>query len=485
MTRTGDQIKSEIRRLVTEFCELEHGHYLPDSGAKAFAPGSTPVPYARRVFGAEEMTAAIDALLDFRLTLGEEAEALERELAVRLGAAYSVVVNSGSSANLLALAALASPRQAAPRRLGRGDEVITCAAAFPTTVAPIVQQGAVPVFIDNDPATGNADVSQLEAAYAEGRTKAVMLAHTLGNPFNVSEVVRFCTDRGLWLIEDNCDALGSRYSVPQGHALHHGGDGRSGRPTGAWGDMSTQSFYAAHHVTMGEGGAVNIRRDSDLRRLVAGLRDWGRDCWCATGRDDACGRRFGMQFGELPAGYDHKFVFSHLGYNLKPLDIQAAVGRRQLRRLPEFVRLRQRNWIHLRRGLDDLAEHFEFALPTHAERWNGDGFDWDASGCRVECSWFGFLMRVRPGAPFSNIDLARHLDARRIGCRMFLGGNLVRQPAFVELVGKDPQAYRVVGSLAGADRLMEEGLFIGTYPGLTIAMLDFVIEAVHDFVQRR
>lgn len=484
MAKTSGQIKREIQRLVSEYCELEHGKYGPQSEKEKFVPGTTPVPYARRVFETEEMSAAIETLLDFRLTLGDKADSLQQELADWLGVGHSVLVNSGSSANLLALTALASPGTPETCRIRRGDEVITCAAGFPTTVTPVIQNGAVPVFIDNNPITGNAETSMLEAAYAPGRTKAVLLAHALGNPFNLSEVVLFCAERELMLIEDNCDALGCTYSVPRGHALHRGDQEFFTRPTGAWGDMSTQSFYAAHHITMGEGGAVNIKDNPVLASVVGSLRDWGRDCWCATGEDNACGTRFGSRFGQLPAGYDHKFVFSRLGYNLKPLDIQAAIGSKQLKRLTGFTRLRKENWLHLRKGLAELQEYFVFSLPTHATRWNGDGFDWDQSGCRTECSWFGFLVMVRPGAPFNNTNLARHLDSKNIGNRMFLGGNLTRQPAFIDLIEEDQKAFRTVGPLTGADRLMNEGLFVGTYPGLTTEVLDYVIETINDFVRQ-
>ncbi len=376
-----------------------------------------------------------------------------------------MLVNSGSSANLLAVSALSSSKLK-DKRLKRGDEIITVAAGFPTTVAPIVQNGFIPAFVDIDLATLNIDVGLLEEAFVEGRSKAVMIAHTLGNPFDLGSVQQFCEDRGLWLIEDNCDALGSLYDS---------------RPTGSFGDLSTQSFYPPHHITLGEGGAVNLVRSGRFKRILGSLRDWGRDCWCASGCDNTCGRRFEWEFGSLPPGYDHKFVYSHFGYNLKPLDLQAAIGRKQLLRLPEFVRSRIENWHYLRRGLQDLGEFFEFMLPTHAIEWTEDGFRWDDSGHRTQPSWFGFMIRVRPDAPFTKVDLARHLDELKIATRMLFGGNLVRQPAYVQLAKDDPGAFRIIGDLERTDRVMSEAFFIGVYPGLTVQMLDHAIEVMQDF----
>jgi len=437
-----------------------------------FVPGQSPVPYAGRHFAADEVVAAVASSLDFWLTLGAEGEAMARELAAALGVRHSVLTNSGSSANLLAVAALTSHKLPAEKRLRPGDEVITCAAGFPTTVAPLVQHGLVPVFLDADPHTGNPDFRWLAEAHTPGRTKAVMCAHTLGNPFDLTAVRAFCERQGLWLIEDNCDALGSTYQLAAGGA----------QPTGSFGDLSTQSFYPPHHITMGEGGAVNVPRETRLKVLVESFRDWGRDCWCASGVDNTCGKRFDWQLGELPRGYDHKYIYSHFGYNLKPTDIQAAIGRVQLRKLAEFGAARRRNWQYLRAGLADLGEHFEFMLPTHAQAWRtGADFAWDGTGARSDPSWFGFMLLVRDGAPFTTADLARFLDQRRIGNRRLFGGNLVRQPAFVQLRREQPQAMRVVGDLAGADRLMRDALFVGVYPGLTTPMLDYVIEVVHEF----
>lgn len=492
------------------FSRVFHAAHRPglDPARAPFDAMGAGVPYAGRVFTEDEVEAAMGATLDFWLTLGPEGAAFERELASMLGVRHSLLVNSGSSANLVALATLTSPKLPRAQRILPGDEVITVAAGFPTTVAPILQLGAVAVFIDNDPGTGNLRAEQLQAAYVPGRTKALMVAHTLGNPFDLGAVLEFCHRHGLWLLEDNCDSLGSTYSLPVARAYALGitenspgipYDGTTiTRYTGTWGDLSTQSFYPPHHVTMGEGGAVNIVRRSALRAYAESFRDWGRDCWCASGKDNTCGRRFDWQLGQLPEGYDHKYIYSHLGYNLKPLDLQAAIGRRQLRRLPAFVDARRRNWEMLRAGLADLRDVFEFALPTHARCWvpsgerpvGGEGnpeasFAWDDSGCRSTAAWFGFMLRVRPEAPFRHTDLARHLDERKIGNRMLFGGNLLRQPVFVQLKKDRPEALRVIGEMTGADALMREGLFLGTYPGLTQEMIVHEIAVIRDFVAGR
>ncbi len=469
----ASQIKAEILRLSREYAALAHSGHRPGDDARrlasnSFVPGDTAVPYAGRVFTEDEIEAAVATTLDFWLTLGPEGDAFERELANFLGVKSSLLVNSGSSANLLAVAALTSPRLG-ERQLRPGDEVITVAAGFPTTVAPILQLGLVPVFIDNDPVTLNARVDQLEDAFEEGRTKAVMMAHTLGNPFDLSTVTEFCRQHGLWLIEDNCDALGSRYD---------------GQLTGTFGDLSTQSFYPPHHLTLGEGGAVNVPRQALLRTLAESFRDWGRDCWCASGRENTCHKRYGWKLGELPEGYDHKYIYSHFGYNLKPLDIQAAIGRQQLKKLPDFIAARQRHWMTLRQHLAELEEFFDFMLPTHATGWSPEGFTWDASGHRTECSWFGFMMRVKPTAPFTRREFVARLDEAKIGSRMLFGGNLVRQPAFTALRKNRPGAFRVVGDLSGADRIMNEAVFVGVYPGLTDVMLEHIGETIQSFCKQ-
>ena len=467
-----EEIRKEILRLTREYSRQTHQANLPGFGAaprRPFVPGETVVPYAGRVFDEEEVAAAVASTLDFWLTLGGEGEAFEEGLAAFLGVKKSILCNSGSSANLLALSSLSSPKLGA-RRLKPGDEIITVAAGFPTTVAPILQNGFVPVFIDNDPATLNAKVQDLEAAFCPGKTKALIMAHTLGNPFDVSAVVAFCRKHDLWLIEDNCDSLGSAYD---------------GKLTGTFGDLSTQSFYPPHHLTLGEGGAVNIVNSLKFKAIVESFRDWGRDCWCASGKDNTCQKRFGWKLGELPEGYDHKYIYSHLGYNLKPLDIQAAIGREQLRKLPAFIQARMRNWETLRRGLAPLEEFLAFQLPTHARAWTPGGFVWEGDGGpRCQPCWFGFTLRVKPSAPFTRRELAQHLDARKIGNRMLFGGNLVRQPAFVRLREEYPKAFCVIGDLAGADQIMNETLFIGVYPGLTDAMLDYLIETITRFVKR-
>ncbi|MEO0453862.1 MAG: lipopolysaccharide biosynthesis protein RfbH [Verrucomicrobiota bacterium] len=469
-------------------------------------------PYAGRVFTEDEVVAAVSSTLDFWLTLGPEGEALERELGDFLGVRRCLLTNSGSSANLLAFSALTSHKLPAEKRIFPGDEVITCAAGFPTTVTPIIQNNAIPVFIDNLPQTGNAHTSQLETAYTPGKTKAVMMAHALGNPFNLAEVVAFCRRHDLWLIEDNCDALGCTYAMPSGLAkkleldhllkiaekgkhpiirLEKSSDGVEMlvAPTGTFGDLSTQSFYPPHHLTMGEGGSINIVKDMKLKVLVESFRDWGRDCWCPSGKDNTCNKRFGWQLGDLPAGYDHKYIYSHLGYNLKPLDPQAAIGRQQVKKLPQFIEARKRNWQLLREGLAELDSYFEFSLPTHASGWDMKKreFIWDESGCQTDCSWFGFMMLVKPEAPFSRTEFARYLDENRIGNRMLFGGNLLRQPAFVQLKKDNPEALRIVtgqdqdGTLPGADRIMYEAIFIGVYPGLSSAQVNYMIDVIRKY----
>jgi CDP-6-deoxy-D-xylo-4-hexulose-3-dehydrase len=489
-------LKTEILRLTREYSRLVHGSFRPasDPAHRTWQPGSN-IPYAGRVFTEDEVEAAVSTTLDFWLTLGPEGDAFQKELAAFLGVRHSLLVNSGSSANLVAISALTSAKLPQARRILAGDEVITVAAGFPTTVAPIVQVGAVPVFIDADPITGNARCNQLEMAYRAGKTKAVMMAHALGNPFDLAATLAFCRKYDLWLVEDNCDALGCSYSMPRALAESLGfsenspgldeGPDRVVRWTGTWGDISTQSFYPPHHLTMGEGGAVNIVRDQKLKVVAESFRDWGRDCWCPSGIDNTCNKRFGWQLGELPYGYDHKYSYSHLGYNLKPLDPQAAIGRVQLRRLPEFIEARKQNWETLRRGLADLEDFLEFALPTHSTSWHSEqGFTWDATGCRTNCSWFGFKIAVKQDAPFSRTELAEELDRNHIGNRMLFGGNLLRQPAFVQLRQDKPEALRVIGKMVGSDEVMAATLFLGTYPGLTHQMLAREVQVIHNFCHR-
>lgn len=501
-----DKLKAEILRLTREYSRLTHAANRPgnDPCRKPYTEGET-IPYAGRVFTEDEVEAAVSSTLDFWLTLGPEGAAMEKELADFMGVKHCLLVNSGSSANLVAFSALTSHKLPDHKRIRKGDEVITVAAGFPTTVAPIIQCGAVPVFIDAKVQTGNADCSLLEAAYSPGKTKAVMMAHALGNPFELATVLEFCQRNDLWLVEDNCDALGCTYSLPLALAKSLGldhlikiaekgdhpviriEDGTLTAPTGSFGDISTQSFYPPHHLTMGEGGSVNIIRRAPLKTYAESFRDWGRDCWCASGVDNTCGKRFQWQLGELPEGYDHKYIYSHLGYNVKPLDIQAAIGRVQIRRLPEFIQARKDNWEALRSGLHGLEQCLEFALPTHATSWlppharSNEAFTWDDSGCRTDCSWFGFKITVKESAPFTRTELVKHLDANKIGNRMLFGGNLVRQPAFVRLRQDDPCAMRVSGELSSADRIMNQTFFLGTYPGLTRKQLDYMIKTIHAF----
>ncbi|QNI75162.1 lipopolysaccharide biosynthesis protein RfbH [Synechococcus sp. MVIR-18-1] len=490
-------LKDEILRLTREYSRQVHSCFRPaDDPIREPWKSGSPIPYAGRVFTEDEVAAAVGSTLDFWLTLGNEGESFQNELAEFMGVRKSLLVNSGSSANLVAISALTSYKLPENRRIKPGDEVITVAAGFPTTVAPIVQIGAVPVFIDADPITGNAQCDQLQSAYTPGVTKAVMMAHALGNPFDLATTLSFCRKYDLWLIEDNCDALGCSYSMPRPQAESLGfsqnspgldeGPDRVIRWTGTWGDISTQSFYPPHHLTMGEGGAVNIVSDQKLKVIAESFRDWGRDCWCPSGIDNTCNKRFDWQLGELPAGYDHKYTYSHLGYNLKPLDPQAAIGRIQLNRLPEFIEARKKNWETLRKGLSGSSEFIEFSLPTHATDWSEScGFSWDKSGCRTDCSWFGFKIAVRESADFSRTDLARELDEHKIGNRMLFGGNLLRQPAFVQLRSDRPESIRVVGDMCGSDEIMNTTLFLGTFPGLTSTQLKFEIDVINNFISER
>ncbi len=513
MSDRATELRESILKQVREYSALKHAANRPatDSrGSVNFVPGETTIPYAGRVFNEDEVENAVASTLDFWLTLGKEGEEFESGLSSFLGVKRCLLVNSGSSANLLAISGLTTHKLPEEKRILPGDEVITVAAGFPTTVAPTVQVGAVPVFIDANPITGNADLNRLEEAYSPGKTKAVMMAHALGNPFDLSIILEFCQKYDLWLIEDNCDALGCTYTLPLEKAKQLGlnhliriaekgehpviriEDGDLTAPTGSFGDLSTQSFYPPHHLTLGEGGAVNVVKDMKLKVYVESFRDWGRDCWCASGVDNTCNKRFGWQLGELPHGYDHKYIYSHLGYNLKPLDLQAAIGRAQLEKLPGFVQARKDNWEVLRDGLKDLEEFFSFSLPTHATHWDPSGaggfgsrFGWDDTGCRTDCSWFGFKITTKEGAPFSRTELASHLDESKIGNRMLFGGNLLRQPAFVQLKRERPDALRSVGEMTGADRIMNHTLFLGVYPGLTQEMLNYMVEQIHGFVKSK
>jgi CDP-6-deoxy-D-xylo-4-hexulose-3-dehydrase len=432
MNPKAEQLRARIRSLVTEYYEAA----FPET---RFVPGESSIPYAGRVFDDQEIRSLVDASLDFWLTTGRFAREFEREFARWMGVRHCLLVNSGSSANLVALSALTSPRLG-ERRLKPGDEVITVAASFPTTVNPILQNGLVPVFVDVTLPTYNADTSQLEAALSP-RTRAIVFAHTLGNPFDLNTVAGFARKHDLWLVEDCCDAVGSTYF---------------GRKTGTFGDLATVSFYPAHHITMGEGGAV-VTNTPALHKICESFRDWGRDCWCEPGCDNTCGKRFDWQLGGLPRGYDHKFTYAHIGYNLKLTDMQAAVGVAQLEKLDGFIEARRRNFRALAEGLVGLEEFFILPEATAG----------------AEPSWFGFPMAVRPNAPFSRNQATRYLEERRIATRLLFGGNLIRQPAY------QGQNYRVVGNLENTDFIMERVFWIGLYPGITSAMLDYMLEAFH------
>nr|WP_246525582.1 lipopolysaccharide biosynthesis protein RfbH [Geomobilimonas luticola] len=441
---------------------------------KPFVPGDR-IPYAGRVFDTQEIANLIDASLDFWLTTGRYAEEFEQKFAGFLGVQHCSLTNSGSSANLLAFMALTSPKLG-ERRINRGDEVITVAAGFPTTVAPIIQYGAVPVFVDVSLPTYNIDVTQLEAALSD-RTRAVMVAHTLGNPFDIAAVKSFCDRHDLWLIEDNCDALGSRYKFNDASSTPQLSTVNEFHYTGTFGHIGTSSFYPPHHMTMGEGGAV-YTNDMQLKRLVESFRDWGRDCWCPSGRDNTCGNRFGQQFGELPFGYDHKYVYSHFGYNLKVTDMQAAIGCAQLEKLPGFIEARKKNWQLLRDGLAGLEDRL--VLPEATE--NSDP------------SWFGFLLTVREGSRLSRERMVHHLEGKGIQTRMLFAGNLIKHPCFDEMraAGK---GFRVVSTskfniqnsslLPVTDRIMRDTFWVGVYPGMMEEMVGYMIETIRDSVGKQ
>lgn len=422
-----------------------------------FRPDEDSVPVAGRVYDQEEIQHIIESALDGWLTAGRFNDAFEKQFAGYLGVKHALTTNSGSSANLLAVSALTSDKLGR-RRLKPGDEVITVAAGFPTTVNPMIQNGLIPVFVDVDIPGYNIQAGQLEAAVSD-KTRAVMLAHTLGNPFDVDEVLRLCRKYHLWLIEDCCDALGSTYFLSDGGKGEGAG---SGPKCGTFGHIATFSFYPAHHITMGEGGAV-VTDDDELKRLIASFRDWGRDCRCPPGRDNTCHKRFDRRFGDLPHGYDHKYVYSHMGYNLKITDMQAAVGLAQLKKAPDFIKQRKRNFDILYDGLTRLEDFFILPRPTP----------------QSDPSWFGFPLAVRREAPFSRGNLLRYLDRRRIGTRLLFGGNLTCQPAYENVT------HRKIGDLTNSDFVMNQVFWIGVYPGLTEAMLNHTIDSLISFVSMR
>lgn len=448
-TGVGHLSKTKVEALLRAWSRLVVTSFYDAINAprKPFTPGDR-IPYAGRVFDEKEIIALVDSSLDFWLTTGRYAERFEREFASFLGVQHCSLVNSGSSANLLAFMALTSP-QLGDRRIRPGDEIITVAAGFPTTVAPIIQYGAVPVFVDVSLPTYNMDVTRLDTALS-GKTKAIMVAHTLGNPFDLAAVKTFCDNNNLWLIEDNCDALGSRY-------LYNG----TWKYTGTIGHIGTSSFYPPHHMTMGEGGAV-YTNSVELKRIVESLRDWGRDCWCHSGKDNTCGNRFGQQFGELPSGYDHKYVYSHFGYNMKATDMQGAIGCAQLEKLPGFIEARKKNWKLLRDGLARMED--KLVLPE--------------ATVNSDPSWFGFLLTVREECGLTRDRIVRHLEGKGIQTRMLFAGNLIKHPCFDEMRGSG-KGYRVVGDLDVTDLIMNDTFWVGVYPGMTEEMIKFMVETIH------
>lgn len=438
----ANKLKQEILEKTKEYYSLVHEKTLKQE----FVSGKSRVNYAGRVFDEREMINLVDSSLDFWLTYGAYSKQFEKEFAKMLGVRWAFLVNSGSSANLLAFFALTSPLLK-ERRIKRGDEVITVAAGFPTTVAPIVQYGAVPVFVDMELQYFNIDHTKLELAISP-KTKAVMVAHTLGNPFNIKAVKEFCDKHNLWLIEDNCDALGSLYD---------------GKPTGTWGDIGTSSFYPPHHMTMGEGGAA-YTNDPLLKKIMLSMRDWGRDCWCESGVDNTCKKRFSQKFGELPMGYDHKYVYSHFGFNLKVSDMQAAVGCAQIEKFPTFVARRKENFKRLYDGLKDIKE-----LILVTPQPNSDP------------SWFGFMMTVTDGAKFSRNDLSEYLENANIQTRNLFAGNMTRHPLFLDL--QEGIDFRIVGELKNTDKIMNDSLWIGVYPGMSVEKIDYCIGKIREFIR--
>ncbi len=432
MSKTAGQIRDEIRTLVKEYHDVA-------LCAPLFVPGTSSVPVSGKVFDSSEIELLVESSLDGWLTTGRFAAQFERQFAAVMGVRCALLVNSGSSANLAALSCLTSP-SLGERRLAPGDEVITVAAGFPTTVNPIIQNGLVPVFVDVQVPTYNVEVSQLEMARSN-RTKAIMLAHTLGNPFDLEAVMRFATKHNLWVIEDCCDAVGSTYK---------------GRGVGTFGHLATTSFYPAHHITMGEGGCV-LTQSPALKKLAESFRDWGRDCWCDPGKSNTCGCRFEWKLGDLPEGYDHKYIYSHIGYNLKATDMQAAVGVAQLKKLSGFVAARKANFIKLREALTDLQEIFILPEATPGS----------------DPSWFGFPLAVRPESQLSRNQVTRFLESKNIATRLLFGGNLLRQPAY-----RDIQR-RVVGDLQNTDYVMNNVFWIGLYPGIVQSMVEYTAETFH------
>lgn len=436
--------REEIKKMVAQY------YHEFKEGKDEFKPGDR-ISYASRVYDEKEMQALTDTVLDFWLTTGRFSDRFEKDFASWIGVKYAHLVNSGSSANLIAFMALTAP-ELGGRQIKPGDEVITVACAFPTTVAPILNYGAVPVFVDVTVPQYNIDVTKLEEALSE-KTKAVMIAHTLGNPFDLKAVKSFCDQHNLWLVEDNCDALGTKFTI----------DGET-KFSGTWGDIGTSSFYPPHHMTMGEGGCVYTDNPL-LHRLIVSFRDWGRDCICPSGRDNFCGHRFEGAYGELPAGYDHKYVYSHFGYNLKVTDMQAAVGCEQLKKFPGFIERRRHNWDRLKNALECASD--KLILPEPAEN--------------SVPSWFGFLISVRPQSGLDRNKITKYVEEHNVQTRLLFSGNLIRHPCFDQIRGTD--RYRVAGSLAATDFIMNNTFWIGVYPGMTDEMIDYMAKIIMDSIR--
>lgn len=442
------EAREEIKSLVGEFYKE---FKKPAESKENFKPGDR-ISYASRVYDEKEMQSLTDAMLDFWLTTGRFSKEFEKNFAEWIGVKYAHLVNSGSSANLIAFSVLTAP-ELGDRQIKKGDEVITVACGFPTTINPIIQYGAIPVFLDVTVPQYNIDVKQLESALSP-KTKAVMIAHTLGNPFDLKAVKGFCDKNNLWLIEDNCDALGSKYTIDE-----------VTKYTGTWGDIGTSSFYPPHHMTMGEGGAVYTNNPL-LNRLILSYRDWGRDCICVSGQDNLCGHRWDGQFGELPKGYDHKYTYSHFGYNLKVTDLQAAVGVEQLKKFPSFIERRKHNWERLHAALEDVQD--KIILPEPAE--NSDP------------SWFGFLISVRPETGLNRNEVTRYIESKNVQTRLLFSGNVIKQPCFNEI--RDTDAYRVIGKLENSDFVVNSTFWVGVYPGMTDTMIDYMAQVIKEAVNK-
>lgn len=444
--KNENEAREEIKSLVAEFY---HEFKEPKESKENFKPGDR-VSYASRVYDEKEMQSLTDAMLDFWLTTGRFSDEFEKKFAEWIGVKFAHLVNSGSSANLIAFSVLTAP-ELGDRQIKRGDEIITVACGFPTTITPILQYGAVPVFVDVTVPQYNIDVTKLDAALSE-KTKAVMIAHTLGNPFDIATVKAFCDKNNLWLIEDNCDALGTQYTI-------------SGETkfSGTWGDIGTSSFYPPHHMTMGEGGCV-YTNDPQLHRLILSYRDWGRDCICPSGHDNFCGHRYDGQFGQLPQGYDHKYVYSHFGYNLKVTDLQAAVGVEQLKKFPSFIERRRHNWERLHKAVECIQD--KIILPEPAEN--------------SRPSWFGFLISVRPETGIERNKVIRYIEEHNVQTRLLFSGNIIKHPCFDQI--RDTDAYRVSGDLSVTEFVMNNTFWVGVYPGMTDAMIDYMTEVIKDAV---